>query len=199
VEFVRRFHNVIASTVIKSARRFENVSREIADDLIQDTYLHLFEHDCRTLRQFRFQSEAGIFGFIQSVAFSTVQDYYRGKLAEKRGGKAKLVSLDAGIGLQQPAGKPPDHDRELLLEAIDALLCRLAPSATARRDRQVFWLYYRQGFTAKAISELPSIGLSAKGVESLIQRLVSEVRRAILEMPMRGRSSVKGSSEPTTL
>jgi RNA polymerase sigma-70 factor (ECF subfamily) len=47
------------------------------------------------------------------------------------------------------------------------------------RDRTVFWLYYQQGFSAKAIAALPSIGLSEKGVESAILRLTREVRNRL--------------------
>jgi hypothetical protein len=36
----------------------------------------------------------------------------------------------------------------------------------------IFWLYYREGLTAKAISELPSIRLGVKRVENTIGRLV---------------------------
>jgi len=40
----------------------------------------------------------------------------------------------------------------------------------------VFWLYYRAGFTASAIASLPTVGLTTKGVESLIFRLTRIVR-----------------------
>jgi len=36
------------------------------------------------------------------------------------------------------------------------------------RDCAIFWLYYRQGLTAKAIAQLPDIGLTVKGVEKYI-------------------------------
>jgi len=35
----------------------------------------------------------------------------------------------------------------------------------------IFWLYYEQGYSAKEISLLPSMGLTVKGVESTLQRL----------------------------
>jgi RNA polymerase sigma-70 factor (ECF subfamily) len=48
------------------------------------------------------------------------------------------------------------------------------------RDRNLFWLYYRQGLTAEAISRIPAIGLSAKGAESAIGRLTRLLRETIL-------------------
>jgi RNA polymerase sigma-70 factor (ECF subfamily) len=48
------------------------------------------------------------------------------------------------------------------------------------RDKLVFLLYYRQGFTAKAIAELPGIQLSEKGVESCLLRLTRHLRQHIV-------------------
>jgi hypothetical protein len=48
------------------------------------------------------------------------------------------------------------------------------------RNRRIFWLYYRAGLSAAAISVLPGIGLSTKGVESLILRMTREVRERML-------------------
>jgi RNA polymerase sigma-70 factor, ECF subfamily len=57
-----------------------------------------------------------------------------------------------------------------------------APLETKDRDRTIFWLYYRQGMTAKEITGLPGIGLSLKGVESALHRLVKLVRDHLVEV-----------------
>jgi RNA polymerase sigma-70 factor (ECF subfamily) len=44
------------------------------------------------------------------------------------------------------------------------------------RDRALFWLYYRQGYTAEEIARLPSAGLTAKGVESALRRVTVWLR-----------------------
>jgi DNA-binding transcriptional regulator LsrR (DeoR family) len=48
----------------------------------------------------------------------------------------------------------------------------------------IFWLYFRQGMSTKEISSLPSIGLSAKGVGSVIERLKHGIREQILGIPV---------------
>jgi DNA-directed RNA polymerase specialized sigma subunit len=48
------------------------------------------------------------------------------------------------------------------------------------RDRMIFWLYFRQGMSAKQIGSLPTIGLSAKGVGRVIERLKHGIREQIL-------------------
>jgi RNA polymerase sigma-70 factor (ECF subfamily) len=59
-----------------------------------------------------------------------------------------------------------------MLEQID---CRLS-ATESKRDRTIFWLYYRQGFSAREIAELPGLGLTQKGVESCIHRLTNMLR-----------------------
>jgi len=68
---------------------------------------------------------------------------------------------------------------------------------TLQRDRTIFWLYYRQGLTAKEIGALPSIGLSLKGVESTLHRLTQLVREHLArtrpdQPDVKGRAHGKG-------
>ena len=48
------------------------------------------------------------------------------------------------------------------------------------RDRMIFWLYFRQGMSTKEIASLPTVGLGAKGVGSVIERLKHCIRERIL-------------------
>jgi hypothetical protein len=44
----------------------------------------------------------------------------------------------------------------------------------------IFWLYFRQGLSTREIASLPGIGLGAKGVGSVIERLKRSIREQIL-------------------
>ena len=44
----------------------------------------------------------------------------------------------------------------------------------------IFWLYFRQGMSTKEIASLPTIGLSTKGVGSVLERLKQGIREQIL-------------------
>jgi len=44
----------------------------------------------------------------------------------------------------------------------------------------IFFLYYRQGYTAAEIAALPSLQLTTKGVESIIARLTHMIRSHIM-------------------
>jgi len=169
--FVEQFQPVIASTAIKTARHFGPCTTEAIDDLIQDTYLRI--HTSRVLQTFRSGEPKAIYGLLQAVTYSVVQDYFRNQGAQKRGGKVQTIPIDADLQGADSSGADA-IERNALIAEIKEILHDVAPSP---RDRRIFWLYYRHGLSTKAIARLASIGLSQKGVESVIQRLKEEVRR----------------------
>lgn len=195
LEFVQLFHRVIAATVIKTAGRFGALRADLIDDLIQDTYTRIFADRCRILKGIRVEDKARLFGFVQSVAFSVVQDHFRQQFSQRRGGGAPLVSMDAAQQMGEHGQAADRCERDLLLDKIDRLLCEVAPPETMKRDRLIFWLNHRSGFSAKEIAELPSIRLSEKGVESVLHRLMTDLRAKILRMkqPSEKAPSKKGS------
>jgi RNA polymerase sigma-70 factor (ECF subfamily) len=188
-EFIRRFHPLIAGTVARCARRFGECSADLIDDLVQDTFLKLCANRCRILRDFRPQSPEAIFGFLKTVAFNVTLDHFRGGMAEKRGSGQRDVALDTYAGSAVAGGEGlPEVEREILLREIEENL----PSDASPRDRQIFWLYYRHGMTTRAIASIPGLGLTQKGVESVIQRLTSYVRSRMSPtkaQPPEGKSS----------
>jgi RNA polymerase sigma-70 factor (ECF subfamily) len=181
-EFVRRFRPVIAGTVLRTASRFGDCSPQLVDDLAQETYLKLCSNRSRILREFRPQSEDSIFGLLKTVAFSVVQDHFRGGLAVKRGGGKQESALDTYME-SAVAGREglPQIERDTLLGEIDDCLAAVTEEGSRERDRQIFWLYYRHGMTARAIGAIARIGLTPKGVESVIQRLTGLIRRRLVE------------------
>ena len=70
-------------------------------------------------------------------------------------------------------------ERQVLLKEIDRCLETCSEGPDKERDRLIFWLYYQQGMSAKAIAALPTVGLGAKGVESAILRLTRLVREQL--------------------
>jgi RNA polymerase sigma-70 factor, ECF subfamily len=182
-EFIRRFHPVIARVVMRTARRFGEPSRQVLDDLIQETYLKLCEDDSRLLRSFQPRFPGAIFGFLKVVAANVVHDHYKFALAEKRG----AGQTDALWEGTRPAPASPDvgnfdaMERHVFLLQVDQVLTRSAGGEEQTRNRAIFWLYYRHGLSANAIASLPSFGLTTKGVESTILRMTRMIRSHMLE------------------
>jgi RNA polymerase sigma-70 factor (ECF subfamily) len=170
-EFIRRFQPLIEGVVARTALRWTTVSASLVDDLIQETYLKLCTDEFRRLREFRSRHEDAVYGFLKVVAYNVTMDYFKVRQASKRG--AGLVSdADPEIAFQT-TGTAGSADDQVLLREIDEAIDRIAAS---KRDKTVFLLYYRQGFTALAIAQVPGIELTAKGVESCLHRLTAQLR-----------------------
>jgi RNA polymerase sigma factor (sigma-70 family) len=170
-EFVRRTHSVIAATIFRTARRYNKATPELVADLVQDTYLRICTNRCRVLREFHAERPEAIFGLMKTVAFSVVCDYFRNQQAEIHGSGRDHVSMDEIAARAVSGSDGPDaFEAKILVREIDAFL------ASNPKERRIFWLYYRHGFTSRAIAAIPHIGLTQKGVESTIHRLITRVR-----------------------
>jgi len=174
-EFVRRFQPLIAGVVARTAMRWTDVSAGLVDDLVQETYLKLCTDEFRRLREFENRFEDAIYGFLKAVAYNVTMDYFKVRHATKRGSQL-LSKADFDTALQT-ASKENSMEDQVLLQEIEDLVNRITETD---RDKLVFLLYYRQGFTAKAIAELPGIELGEKGVESCILRLTRQLRQHIV-------------------
>lgn len=186
-EFIRRSQPVISGVVIKAVRRWTRPTPSLVDDLVQETYLKLFANKARALRRFVCHHENALYGFLKVIASNVVQDHFRCSRSQKRGSgreeesieQADVKAVSGGlIGRRVSAIAVLHHglERRILLRDIDAYLKSRASEPTFVRDYTIFWLYYREGMTAKAIAGISSIGLSVKGVESTLLRLTRLVR-----------------------
>ena len=153
----------------------------MVDELVQETYLKLCADDCRLLRTFHATHEDAIYGFVKVLTANLVHDHFKATRSKRRGGNSQTASLEAEASAPPSAlGSVEEIERGVLLREIDTCLRSMDKGAHAERDRRVFWLYFRAGLSANAIADLPSIGLSTKGVESSLLRLTRLVRQAFL-------------------
>ncbi len=179
-----QFVRALTPAVLLSARRIGEVwgdsSAATVHEILQEVFVKLCEDDRRILRDFEDRGLESFFKLIRLVTTSVGTDHFRRSRAEKRGGRFNSVALE-------PTGHKSDildlkatHSVELpsLMAQLDGLLL-LYPDKVSRRDRSLFWLHYNQGMPAEAISRIPSIGLSAKGVESALLRLTRLLRHTI--------------------
>lgn len=180
-EFIRRFQPVIAAAVVRTARPFGDASRQLLDDLIQDTYLKLCENESRLLRSFQPRGDNSIYGYLKVVARNIVCDHFKSELAEKRGaGQIDTIeeSLQIDPKTEGSDGVESIH-RMLQLDEINKALLKVTAGKDQQRKCMIFWLRHRQGLTASEIAALPSVELSTEGVESVLLRLTLMVRAQI--------------------
>jgi RNA polymerase sigma-70 factor (ECF subfamily) len=186
-EFVRRFQPLLAGVVTKCLfHRTRRVSPALIDDLVQEAYIKLIASHFKALRKFDFRHENAFFGFLKVVASHVVEDHFRKPTPDRPGREEEdietlKIAPTSKHGIEQ-------SELEILLREVDECLAEHASDPNFTRDHTIFWLYYRQGLTAKAISQLPGIDLNVKGVESVLMRLICQLR-ARLAIPRKRRAS----------
>ena len=180
-EFVSRVGRPISLTVLRTASLWGEPSRSLVEDLVQMTYLKLWEDGCRHLRDFAVQYPEAILGYLKKTAANATHDYFKHLHSQSAGGDQAHVStsdVDPEAN-HEVDGSPERIAFQVFLEQIDGYLKRLR-GPDQERDRTIFWLYFRQGMSAKEIASLPTVGLGAKGVGSVIERLKRCVREQIM-------------------
>ena len=181
-EFVSRVGKPISLTIIRTASLWGEPSRSLVEDLIQVTYLKLWEDGCRLLRDFAVQHPEAILGYLKKTAANATHDYFKHVHSQSFGGDRPQVSTSDvdPEGGNEALGSQGKLAFEVLLNEIDEHLKRGLTGPDQKRDRMIFWLYFRQGMSTREIASMPTIGLGAKGVGSVIERLKHCIREQIL-------------------
>ena len=164
-EFGKRFDRDIKIVVIRCCREWGVKSLDIVKDLCQDMYVKLLANNCSVLKRFKPQGPNSFRGFLKVITAHMVYDYFRSKIRELE----NTVELEEASQVHSSGhGNANSVEKEILFNEMDNLLRQ---RGTTDKERMIFWLYIRQGLTSKEIAALPGIGLTMKGVESVIHRL----------------------------
>jgi RNA polymerase sigma-70 factor (ECF subfamily) len=182
-EFVRRFHRLVATVVLRTASRLGDASKQTVDDLIQETYLKLCADNFRILRGFEQQHPDAFTGYVKVVTANVVRDHFKSFHTQKRGaGHLEQLTDDfVPVSVANSAGSPQSMERAVLLLEITLHLEACVAGPDQERNRQIFWLHYRSGLSARAIASLPEMELTTKGVESVILRITKDLRQRMAE------------------
>jgi RNA polymerase sigma-70 factor, ECF subfamily len=192
-EFVARFQRPISLSIQRTACKWGKDPSQFIDDLLQDTYLKLCVEKCRLLLEFaRHHSDEAVLGYIRTIAINVAHDYFKSLHSQKRGaGETDQLHEDFDPVAQRGSfGGPDDLNREIFLKQVDDQVQDCAAGANQERDCLIFWFYYLQGMSAKAIAALATVKLTAKGVEAVIYRLTRCVREHL------GNSGMPDSAAP---
>jgi RNA polymerase sigma-70 factor (ECF subfamily) len=196
-EFVRRFHRLIATVTLRTAGRLGDASRQTVDDLIQETYLKLCADNFRILRTFEQQHPEAFTGYVKVLTANVVRDHFKSLHTQKRGaGQLEQIEEDfVPPTAADTAGSPQSIERAVLILEITRHLDLCLAGPDRDRNRRIFWLHYRAGLSARAIAGLPSIRLSAKGVESILMRLTKDLRQRMAEPLVPLKNQMQGEPE----
>ena len=203
-EFVCRFQKMISVVIWRVAQRYSETSHAVIEDLVQETYIKVCVDNCRLLREFQPHHPDAFFGMLKVTATNVAHDYFRARQSDKRGsGRADSELSEVETLVSSSSSGPEQIERAILLEEIEETLRSLtADSSSGQRDREIFWLHYRQGLTAGAIAGIRSYQLTDKGVESILHRLKGQLRARLAADRMKNEtpeSGVEGISAEKTL
>lgn len=178
---MKRFKPGITVAVVRTARPFGGCEYELAEDLTQEAFVRLCRNNYEVLRRARIPEPAALHALVRSVAVSATFDHFRKVRALKRFGGVRVVSVEETQ--EEHLADPPANgaERSVLLSQIDAKVKEVVGMEHPERDRAIFWLHYRHGLSARAIAAIPSISLSTKGVESVLQRIVKALKLTLNE------------------
>lgn len=178
-EFVSRFQRPISLSVARTASKWGKDPALFVDDLLQEVYCKLWADKCRLLSQFAQQySDEAVLGYIKTIAINVAHDHFKSLHSRKHGGgETDQISEDFDPPAQGGSfGHSAAMDRRVFLKQVDTQLRHCASGSNQERDCLIFWFYYLQGMSARAIAALATINLTAKGVEAVIFRLTRCVR-----------------------
>ena len=142
------------------------------DDLVQEIYLKL-TGSRETITRLLPDDEGSAQGYLAILAANAARDWYRAKGAAKRGDAATRSLDDSTRNISRALGHAPSVERHILLQQIEEAL------EGDSHEKTVFRLFYRQGLAAREIADLPAVGLTAKGVESLLQRMGGRIKNKL--------------------
>jgi len=208
-EFVRMATPVVSLAARRVGVVWGDRSTATLNEIVQEVFLRLCEDERRVLREYEARGEDSLLQLLRIVTATVGTDHFRKLRAEKRGGNLPAVTVQPHAVADELSDARAARAVEMpsLFAQLDGLL-RLYPTKVSARDRKMFWLHYRQGLTAEAIARIPTMGLSAKGVESALIRLTRLLRRTVtLGKPKlasaKNKSSpvkkIKGFSPPVTI
>jgi RNA polymerase sigma-70 factor (ECF subfamily) len=180
-EFIQRFQRPIALVVLKVCRDWGAPSPQLVEDLVQETFLRLCADQCRLLRNFNPHDEDSIIGYLKVIARNVTHDHFRASKSQKSGGLLRRFQNEEGTldFLIDSPGRPNPAESSIRLQEIDRALQAHMPDPITDRDRTIFWLYYRQGYSAREIAAIGTFGLSVKGVEASIHRTTRLLREVM--------------------
>ena len=146
---------------------------EDAEDILQESLLAI----ARSVRTFRGQSSLSTWIFTIARRFCIK----RRRQASATASAAALVTLDAGLSDDLPAGDPTPYEQAETAEAwrqVHAALSELDPGA-----REVLVLRDIEGLSAREVAQV--VGASVSAVKSRLHRARGELRERLARQPSR--------------
>ncbi len=123
-EFLGKIQGPIAAVISRTLGKMSQ--RSTVDDLIQNTWVKLFDNDKAALRRIKNEHENSIYAYVRSAAFHMAHDHIRGLVPD--------VSLEELVSFE-PANSISELPRFNLSESgVEGVLLRLTRHVKGKLD-----------------------------------------------------------------
>ena len=182
-EFEKRFKRPIITYVVRALNQRGTArvgSADLVNDLAQEVFLRLIEHNGRLLCSFKGESDFQVLAFLSTVSVSVVADHYRRAEAGKRR-TSQFVSMEATPKVEEVPSGSSDFNVTAILSWIDVqrLMDMNSDRKHAARDVLIFKLFYIDGLTSQEIAQFPGFGLTESGIENVLRRLRERLQKGM--------------------
>jgi RNA polymerase sigma-70 factor, ECF subfamily len=169
IELLQRFGPIIMQTITWTLRRFSQKAAEEKEDVFQDVFTSLFEHDCMRLKNFD-PLKAGFTTYIMTIAKHKAINHLR------KSGRC-AIDLPDSIEDQVPGNDSIVENNELMGK-IHTLLPSLSPG-----ERLFYHFYFEEYTPPETIARI--LGISIDSVYSkkakLIEKLKIKMKSIVME------------------
>lgn len=173
-ELISSHRSVIVRVLV---RALGTIDPAVVTDLEQELWARLLANDCEVLRGLQGNLQNGLGPFLRTAALNLARDQKRRLGVRRIVQSGDLQDLAGGVAapdeLQDSAFEKAERSH-LVWRTVDAVV----QGTHADRDRMIFKAHYQDGLSPSEVSAM-GVGLSPKGVETVLYRLLQKVREAI--------------------
>lgn len=149
----------------------------VVHDLEQDLYARLLANDCEVLRGLKDPNDQGLRPFLHTTAMNLARDQRRRLGVRRVVQSGELEELASGVA-DFSEGQDVAYEKAERLQAVWKIVEEESKGAQADRDRMIFKAHFVDGLSASEVASM-GVGLSPKGVETVLYRLIKRVRQAV--------------------
>lgn len=185
-EFKKRYEGAIRHSVVRTLQRHNQQHAgalpAAVDDIVQNIYLRLLQHNCRAFQVFKGTTEVSWFCYLRVIATHITLNHLRSKNAGKRPPLGRSLDVGSDFDRERKLHQGRNTgDQELttdedirmmeLYDQINYCLDLALRGPNKARDKLLFQLYYFDGLTVEEIATSQGIGMRAHAVEVAISRV----------------------------
>lgn len=183
-EFIQRFEPVLIRSVRIAYRRYAPSAHPTLDDihdLVQQIFIKISEDDYRALRELKCYRDNSVKLYLCAIAANITIDYLRAAGARRRPAITHSLndptySQEGGLAcadyLVAPGANPEENYlHKEMLDRVLAVVDAESDEKTRARNRLIFFLAHRDGYSSSEIAARDDINLKRTGVNSFLNRV----------------------------